>query len=253
MKKQLMTRKEFIESVGGTCSNWQWSWSFVNHAERFVIFGAWDRNTSGQRSMILSENWMTNNRGRKNPGYAQSREHIRLVEEEGYGFRTFPMEYSTARQDEEGIGPATIGGFTPELSDRSLTKIGNAWYASDDSDEIQLAEELNTPEKYREGAKRTISINAFERNAKARKACIQHHGLDCAACGLNFEQTYGPLGDNFIHVHHIVPVGALEHEYEVDPVKDLVPVCPNCHAMIHRVTPPLSIAQLKEILGGVET
>lgn len=115
-----MTRKEFIESVGGTCSNWQWSWSFVNHAERFVIFGAWDRNTTGQRSMILSENWMKNNRGRKNPGYAQSHEHIKLVEEEGYRLNTFPMEYSTARQDDEGIGPATIGGFTAQLIERSL-------------------------------------------------------------------------------------------------------------------------------------
>lgn len=244
-----MTRREFIESVGGTCSNWQWSWSFVNHAKRFVIFGAWDRNTKGRRSMILSESWMMNNRGRRNPGYQQSRDHIRLVEEEGYKLKTFPMEYSNARQNDDGIGPATIGGFTPELTERTLTKIGNAWYASDDSDDIQLAEELHTPERYSEGAKTTISINAFERSAKARKACIQHHGLDCAACGFNFTRAYGPLGENFIHVHHIIPIGSVGDEYEVDPVNDLLPVCPNCHAMIHRVTPPLTIAQLKDILG----
>src|SRR5712692_1743305 len=73
-----MTRREFIESVGATCQNWQWSWSFVNQAERFVVFGAWDRNTAGRKSMILSESWMTNNRGRKNPGFKQSRDHIRL-------------------------------------------------------------------------------------------------------------------------------------------------------------------------------
>ena len=87
-----MTSREFIESVGATCQNWQWSWSFVNQAERFVVFGAWDRNTAGRRSVILSEGWMTNSTGRKNLGFKQSRDHIRLVEEEGYSLKTFPME-----------------------------------------------------------------------------------------------------------------------------------------------------------------
>ena len=244
-----MTRREFVESVGATCSNWQWSWSFVNHAERFVIFGAWDRNTTGRRSMILSEDWMTNNRGRKNPGYQQSRDHVRLVEEEGYALKIFPMEYSDARKSEDGIGPATIGGFTPKLSDRTITKIGNAWYASDNADDVQLAEEIEISERYPEGARTTIYINAFERSAKARKACIRHHGLNCTACGCNFKSVYGPLGEDFIHVHHIIPIVSVGEEYQVNPVKDLMPVCPNCHAMIHRVNPPLTIEQLRRILG----
>jgi 5-methylcytosine-specific restriction protein A len=244
-----MTRREFMESVGATCKNWQWSWSFVNHAKRCVIFGAWDRNTTGRRSMILSESWMRNSRGRKNPGFQQSRDHIRLVDKEGYTLKTFPMEYSDARKSKDGIGPATIGGFTPTLSVRTLSKIGNVWYASDNSDDIQLAEEIEIPEKFSEGAKTTISINAFERSAKARKACVRHHGLNCTACGFNFKSAYGLLGEHFIHVHHIVPLGSVDAEYKVDPVKDLIPVCPNCHAMIHRVNPPLTIAQLREILG----
>jgi 5-methylcytosine-specific restriction protein A len=243
-----MTRREFIESVGATCQNWQWSWSFVNHDKHFVIFGAWDRNTTGQRSLILSESWETNNHGRRNPGFQQSRDHIRLIEERGYSLKTFPMEYSDKRKDEQGLGPATIKGFTPKLSDRRLTKIGNAWYASDTYDDIQLAEEIVSPEKYSEGAKTTIAINAYERSAKARRACVQHHGLNCSVCGFNFQSVYGPLGENFIHVHHIVPIGAVGDEYSVDPVNDLIPVCPNCHAMIHHVNPPLTVAQLKEIL-----
>lgn len=244
-----MTRREFIESVGATCQNWQWSWSFVNHAKRFVVFGAWDRNTAGQRSLVLSETWKINNRGRKNPGFQQSREHVRLVVEERYALKTFPMEYSDARKDEYGVGPATIKGFKPELSDRNLKQIGNGWYACDSCDDIQLAEEIPNPEKYSEGAKALISINAFERSANARRACIRYHGLNCTACGFNFEATYGPLGEDFIHVHHIVPIGAIGCEYSVDPVKDLIPVCPNCHAMIHRVNPPLTIDQLREILN----
>jgi 5-methylcytosine-specific restriction protein A len=244
-----MTRRQFIESVGATCKNWQWSWSFVNDAKRFVVFGAWDTNTAGQRSLILSERWEINSRGRRNPGFQQSRDHICLVEEKGYTLKTFPMEYSDIRKDEDGVGPATIKGFTPELSDRILKKIGNGWYAWDASDDIQLAEEIPTPEKYSEGAKTTVSINAFERSAKARKACIRHHGLNCTVCGFNFEAAYGPLGEDFIHVHHIVPIGAVGSEYSVDPVKDLIPVCPNCHAMIHRVNPPLTIEQLRRVLS----
>jgi len=244
-----MTRRQFIESVGATCKNWQWSWSFVNDAERFVVFGAWDTNTAGQRNLILSETWEINTRGRRNPGFQQSRDHVRLVEEEGYTLKTFPMEYSDVRKDEHGVGPATIKGFTPKLSDRTLKKFGNGWYACDASDDIQLAEEIPTPEKYSEGTKTTVSINAFERSAKARKACIRHHGVNCTVCGFNFETAYGPLGEHFIHVHHIVPIGAVGNEYSVDPAKDLIPVCPNCHAMIHRVNPPLTIEQLREVLS----
>ena len=242
-----MTRKQFIESVGASCQNWQWSWFFVNHAEHLVVFGAWDRNTAGQKSLILSDSWEVNSRGRKNPGFQQSREHVRLVEEDGYALKTFPMEYSDARKDDHGEGPATIKGFTPKLSDRTLRRIGDGWYASDVSDTIQLAEEVPTPEKYPEGAKTTVSINAFERSAKARKACIQHHGLNCAVCGFNFETTYGPLGEDFIHVHHIVPIGVIGTEYSVDPIKDLIPICPNCHAMIHRENPTLTIEEMKRI------
>jgi len=247
-----MGRREFIESVGATCKNWQWSWSFVNNAERFVVFGAWDQNTTGRSTMILSEDWRENSHGRKNPGYQQSRNHIRLVEEEGYTLKTFPMEYSDARKRKDGSGPATIKGFTPKLSVKDLKKSGRAWYAADKNYKfhIQLAEAIENPEEYSEGAKTTVVINAIERNPKAREACIRKHGLNCAACDFNFENTYGSqLGENFIHVHHIVPIASRSEEYIVDPAKDLRPVCPNCHAVIHRFKPPKTIEELREILG----
>ncbi|MDB9470225.1 hypothetical protein PN480_18680 [Dolichospermum circinale CS-1225] len=41
-----------------------------------------------------------------------------------------------------------------------------------------------------------------------------------------------------------------DEEYEVDPIKDLRPVCPNCHAMIHRRLPPLSIDEIKSIISS---
>lgn len=101
---------------------------------------------------------------------------------------------------------------------------------------------------YVEGATLTVKVNRFERSQKAREICISHHGTTCKVCDLNFFQTYGALGDGFIHVHHIVPLNEICKEYEVNPVNDLVPVCPNCHAMLHRGSPTLTVDQLKKIL-----
>jgi 5-methylcytosine-specific restriction protein A len=231
-----MNRKQFIESQGATCKNWTWSWSFVNEPKRLVIFGAWDKNTSGKTAKILSEDWETE-RGHKQPGYTQALEHIRLIEEDGYRLMTFPIK-----------------GFTPQLTEKSLTKIGNTWYAVNAglSTPVTLAEELSTPEKYSEGARFAVTINAYERNPKARAACIAHHGHVCAVCGFDFASVYGDIGKGFIHVHHVVPIGKIGKEYEIDPAKDLIPVCPNCHAMIHRAEPPLTVEQLRQHLSDLK-
>ena len=68
------------------------------------------------------------------------------------------------------------------------------------------------------------------------------------ACDLDFEARYGSIGRNFIHVHHEVPIADIGADYEVNPVRDLKPVCPNCHAMLHRQDPPLSIEALRAML-----
>ena len=126
-----MSRKEFIESHGATCKNHQWSWSFINEYKKFIIFGAWDRDTEDNGTKIFSEEWMYNNKGRKNSGYDQSRGHIRLIEEEGYDLFTFPMVFSDAKQDESGAGPAKVDDFEPILQKRGLLREGNSWYAVD--------------------------------------------------------------------------------------------------------------------------
>jgi 5-methylcytosine-specific restriction enzyme A len=242
-----MSRKLFIESHGATCNNWTWSWSFVNHKDRLIIFGAWDVNQSGTKALILSEDWQISRRGRKQPAYTQSREHIRLIEDEGYRLMTFPMIYSYAKE-EGGIGPATIGGFTPVLTEKSLLRIGANWYASDDQAVLHLPEEVATILPLVEGASKQILVNAYERNRVAREQCLQHHGYSCCVCEFSFEQIYGPLGKGYIHVHHLVPFSEIKAQYVVDPIKDLLPICPNCHAMIHRTVPALSVSQLKAVL-----
>ena len=111
-----------------------------------------------------------------------------------------------------------------------------------------LPGEVEDPGRYWEGATRRVSVTAYERNSAARRACLRHHGNDCAACGFNFERTYGRLGKGFIHVHHLVALAEVDGSYEIDAAVDLVPVCPNCHAMLHRKDPALSVRQLRELL-----
>jgi predicted HNH restriction endonuclease len=111
-----------------------------------------------------------------------------------------------------------------------------------------LAEEVPWQADLYEGAVSQIHVNKYERNPLAKTLCIQHYGLTCSVCSLDFAKKYGALGIDFIHVHHLVELSTIGHSYKVDPVKDLRPVCPNCHAMLHRKTPALSIQELREIL-----
>jgi 5-methylcytosine-specific restriction protein A len=67
-------------------------------------------------------------------------------------------------------------------------------------------------------------------------------------CGLIFKDYYGDIGTGFIHVHHLKPVSVMKQEYEMDPISDLRPVCPNCHAMLHKNDPPFSIEELKDLI-----
>ena len=107
-----------------------------------------------------------------------------------------------------------------------------------------------SPSTYPEGATVTVTVNRYERNANARKACLDHYGTACSVCGFEFEQVYGQRGIGFIHVHHIQPqLSEIDGDYEVDPVQDLRPVCPNCHAMLHRSVPPATVEELQDLLG----
>jgi 5-methylcytosine-specific restriction protein A len=111
-----------------------------------------------------------------------------------------------------------------------------------------LPEEVASPASYYEGAVKEVTVNAYERDAKARAAAIAHHGFGCKVCGFDFEHAYGKHGEGYIHVHHQVPLSTINKRYKVDPVKDLVPVCPNCHAMLHKGSQTLTVAQLRAIM-----
>ncbi len=81
-----------------------------------------------------------------------------------------------------------------------------------------------------------------------RAACIEINGTSCNICGFSFGDVFGVLGEGFIHVHHIVPVSEMDGSYILNPGTDLIPVCPNCHAMLHRKQSVLPPNELKKIL-----
>lgn len=98
-----------------------------------------------------------------------------------------------------------------------------------------------------EGKSKEISQTRYERNPQARKICLNHHGYSCQICNFNFETYFGELGKGFIHVHHINSIAEIGKEYEINPKYDLIPVCPNCHAMIHSKRPAFTINEIKKI------
>jgi 5-methylcytosine-specific restriction protein A len=99
-----------------------------------------------------------------------------------------------------------------------------------------------------EGAISYKLVKRYERSRINRAACIEIHGTCCKICGFSFEKIFGKLGDGYIHVHHIVPVSEMLGSYTINPGTDLIPICPNCHTMIHRVKPSMSPDTLKKLL-----
>lgn len=96
-----------------------------------------------------------------------------------------------------------------------------------------------------EGTATSIQTTSFERNALARRRCIEHYGTACCICGFSFGEVYGELAKGFIEVHHLRSLSSRGGRHQVNPIKDMRPICPNCHAVVHRRNPPLSIGKVK--------
>lgn len=99
-----------------------------------------------------------------------------------------------------------------------------------------------------EGKTKKVSVNIYERNPIARQLCIDHYGCKCVVCDFDFEKTYGDIGKSFIHVHHLIEISTIGNEYSIDAINDLRPVCPNCHAMLHKKKPAYTIEEIKQHL-----
>jgi predicted HNH restriction endonuclease len=91
-----------------------------------------------------------------------------------------------------------------------------------------------------------------ERNPMLRRQAFERTRRDdpklrCRACGFSFIDAYGELGADFIEMHHKIPVSSYIAPRDVSP-SDLVPLCSNCHRMIHRRSPMLDVEELADIL-----
>ena len=114
---------------------------------------------------------------------------------------------------------------------------------------VQLEEsEPGSAVGHEEGAAITHRATRYERDRRNRAAAIAVWGTTCQACGLDFGSRYGDVAAGFIEVHHITPVSALGSSIAIDPASDLVPLCPNCHAVAHRRVPPFSVEEIRSML-----
>lgn len=127
--------------------------------------------------------------------------------------------------------------------------VETGWLSDTAETSAENAELLQT--EFIEGSKKLTTTNRYERNREARTECLKYYGAVCCVCGFDFEKTYGKIGKGFIHVHHEVEISQIGSKYKVDPVKDLKPVCPNCHAMLHQKRPAYTVGELQDILIGV--
>lgn len=98
-----------------------------------------------------------------------------------------------------------------------------------------------------EGAVYSEVVNRYERSRYNRALCLKYYGFMCRGCGDQLAEKYGPIGTDVIHVHHIVPVSAMGGSYQLNPIKDLIPLCPNCHNIVHKKNPPMEIAELNSL------
>jgi hypothetical protein len=138
-----------------------------------------------------------------------------------------------------------VPGFPPDAADRLEATLAAP---ADNEGIFRSPEEAPSGQTFPEGTLERVEVNRYERDHHARRLCLAHWGHRCAVCELDFGERYGPLGQDFIHVHHTLELSSVGSGYQVDPVNDLCPVCPNCHAMLHRRRPALSIDELRRLL-----
>jgi len=173
----------------------------------------------------------------------------RDVRMETLGFRRISSghdEYETLRS--EYVESCRLSGASPSAGGKIREADNRIFWVSDRFANMFYPDELNEIFSHREGTAIRVWVNRYERSVAARKKCIAHHGCHCAACGMGFEEIYGELGKGFIHVHHKYPLSRFDGGYSVDPVNDLVPLCANCHAMIHRLKDVGDVAALRQII-----
>lgn len=158
--------------------------------------------------------------------------------EETFGYSNHFMGGNSVREQPKEVFDKILKLAEIDISDLSQSEYND--YNQGESGSL---------ESYWEGNKKKVFTTVFERNSQLRERAVAIHGLSCVVCSFNFEEKFGDWGAGFIHIHHLNPISdGKGTQKEVNPSTDLVPVCPNCHAMIHRKkSKTLDIEELKAI------
>lgn len=114
-------------------------------------------------------------------------------------------------------------------------------------------DELSTTSGIAEGNLRRVYVNVHERSAKARALCLAHYKLRCICCDALLRDVYGIAAEDLIQVHHLLPLSEVPPKYVVDPIRDLRPICPNCHAVIHSRRPQFTVEDVQRMIAGGRT
>jgi hypothetical protein len=140
---------------------------------------------------------------------------------------------------------------TPQL----FTHLATALQLSTPAGPEDMPGNTSALQEFTEGRRMSAERTFFARNPKLVRAAKKYYGFSCQACGFTFSKHYGNLGDGYIEVHHLNPLSehdeALWDEGIRTSLADVRVVCSNCHRMLHRVKPPLSVEKLGEMIRHV--
>ena len=230
-----------LAGVGRTAKGGPWDTGIVEHGGEFLIFanvGAAGRTGHDYNNRWDGEYFRWYHKRRSNIEWRSVKRLLRGVSPVHIfwrGSNSAPFEYAGCARPRDVI-------------DSSPVEVVWAFETADsDPGYFRGPDELPRG-KYTEGSVRQVEVNVYERDRTAREACIRHYGLACVVCGLVFEERYGDIGSDYIHVHHLVPISEVGENYQVDPIRDLRPICANCHAMVHRRSPPVPVEELRREL-----
>jgi 5-methylcytosine-specific restriction protein A len=232
----LYTRQEVyrVLNVPGELQGGNWDTGYNRYRDEWYIFAG--VGTAGRTGHNYGNHWIGDDlfwRGKTNSRL--NHESIRSMLSGAHRVHLFTRE-----QDRS---PFIYEGTVTAKETRDTTPVTIIWKLLDAG---HYPDEVTGQNRFAEGATKSVQVNVYERNPAARRRCVEHYGARCHVCGLDFAERYGDIGEGFIHVHHIRRLSDIGQEYEVDAVADLRPVCPNCHAMLHRAEPPLSIDELRQ-------
>lgn len=161
-----------------------------------------------------------------------------------------PRAHAEHREGHEGC---SLGHYFSGVRSPHPSPVPDPAPGSDESSQSPIADE-DDESAFPEGRESYRLHRKLERDGslpkRVKAAQLAKTGkLECEACAFDFAEAFGELGEGFIEAHHRVPVFKLDGTTKTK-AEDLALVCPNCHRMLHRSDPHLSVEELRELLAS---